>query len=166
MCAIVDASVCGEIFGEDRNDASRYFFNWLTAGKGRLVIGGQLKAELRHHKLDEWLKEVLRAGRAFDQPTERVEAETRALRHDGRCRSNDPHVLALARISGGRLLYTNDHRLQEDFANPGILPGQTQGKIYTTVAGRRQPRDQHGGRLRPAHRQLLRRQDLCPRMAG
>ena len=40
MCAIVDANVCGEVFGENRNEASRYFFEWLTNGQGRLVMGG------------------------------------------------------------------------------------------------------------------------------
>lgn len=166
MCAIVDANVCGEIFGENRNEASGHFFNWLTNGQGRLVMGGQLKAELRHRGLDEWLREALRAGRVFDQPAARIDEETLAIQRDGQCRSNDPHVLALARISGARLLYTNDYTLQADFADPGIVPGEERGRIYTTVAGRRQPRDQQGGRLRRTHRGLLRRRDLCPRIGG
>lgn len=166
MCAIVDASVCGEIFGENRNAASRYFLDWLTNGSGRLVMGGKLKAELLHRGLDEWLREALRAGRVFEQQDERINQETLAIQRDGQCRSDDPHVLALARISGARLLYTNDYALQEDFADPGILSGQERGRIYTTVAGRRQPRDQQGGRLRDTHRRLLRRRDLCPRVAA
>ena len=163
MCAIVDTNVCGEVFGENRNEAGRRFFDWLTAGHGRLVVGGRLKAELRHRGFDEWLREALRAGRVFDQPGGRIEEETRALERDRRCRSDDPHVLALARISGARLLYTNDSTLQEDFTDPALLPGQERGRIYTTVVGRRQPREQQRGRFRAAHRALLRRRDLCPR---
>lgn len=165
MCAIVDANVCGEVFGENRNQASRYFLEWLTNGSGRLVLGGKLKAELRHRGLDEWLREALRAGRVFEQPPARVDQETLAILRNRQCRCDDPHVLALARISGARLLYTNDYTLQEDFTDPRLLPGQAQGRIYTTVTGRRQPRDQEGGRLRPTHRTLLRRGDLCPRAA-
>ena len=37
------------------------------------------------------------------------------------CRSNDRHV-ALARVSGARLLLTDDGSLESDFKNAGLLP--------------------------------------------
>ena len=46
MCAIVDANVAGEVFGEGVSPAGRKFFNWLNGGSGRLVVGGKLLQEL------------------------------------------------------------------------------------------------------------------------
>ena len=163
MCAIVDTNVAGEIFGSNRNSASQRFFEWLSGGQGRLVIGGALKTELRHRRLEEWLNEAIQAGRVFEQPEDRVEAATRTLQRGGLCRSDDPHVIALAQVSGARLLYSNDYALQKDFTDVAILSGRDRGRVYTTVTGRRQPVAQQGGRLRPVHRQLLARRDLCRR---
>ena len=77
-------------------------------------------------------------------------------------RSNDTHVLALARVSGARLLFTNDDDLKRDFANPDIIPG-TPGQIYTTNRGRRvrSYARQEITRVTDTHRNLLRRNDLC-----
>ncbi len=46
MCAIVDANVVDEVFGEKRPPAGEKFFDWLTVGNGRLVVGGRLLEEL------------------------------------------------------------------------------------------------------------------------
>ena len=43
------------------------------------------------------------------------------------CRSDDPYIIALARISHTRLLFTNDAALQRDFKK---IVGE--GIIYTT----------------------------------
>ena len=80
-----------------------------------------------------------------------VDVETDAIRSQGICRSDDEHVLALARVSGARLLFTNDRDLQEDFRNRQIIAG-TRGRIYTTV---------DYSDVRPTHRDLLNRSDLC-----
>ena len=40
-----------------------------------------------------------------------------ALTLSDSCRSNDPHVIALAQINGARLLYSNDEALQKDFGD-------------------------------------------------
>ncbi|MDE0306934.1 MAG: hypothetical protein OXI87_18940 [Albidovulum sp.] len=47
------------------------------------------------------------------------------------CESNDQHVLALARISGARLLYTNDQKLMDDFKNTELV-STPKGKVYRT----------------------------------
>ena len=69
----------------------------------------------------------------------------------GECASDDEHVIALARVSGARLLFTNDGDLQADFKNPGIINGP-RGVIYTTMLKQEVTR---------THRDLLRRSDLC-----
>ena len=73
------------------------------------------------------------------------------LHDDGACQSNDLHVLALAQVSGARLLYSNDLTLHQDFGNGDLINGP-RGKIYSTRAG---------GQIQDSHRRLLRRNDLC-----
>ena len=65
-------------------------------------------------------------------------------------RSNDVHVVALALASGARLLYTDDARLQRDFADPAVIPGVV-GRIYTS---------RPDGHFTAEHRKLL-DADLC-----
>ena len=78
----------------------------------------------------------------------KVEAATRELEAQQICRSNDAHVIALARVSGARLLFTNDRELQSDFKNRQILGGN----IYTTLRSEN---------VTSTHRRLLGRSDLC-----
>lgn len=60
----------------------------------------------------------------------------RALQGTGQLRSNDPHILALARASGARLLYTADKDLIADFKNPRIV-SRPRGKVYSGAANAR-----------------------------
>ena len=74
----------------------------------------------------------------------------------------DVHVLALARVSGARLLFTNGGALKQDFMNPDIIPGAS-GRIYSTNRGRHTRRyaTQETRNVTKAHRALLNRTDLC-----
>ena len=67
------------------------------------------------------------------------------------CRSNDTHVVALAKQSGSGLLFTNDIELQRDFKNPKII-NSPRGVIYTTRRGRE---------ASDVHRRMLARRNLC-----
>ena len=151
MCAIVDANVAGEVFGDNPSQAGQFFLDWLNT-KGRLVVGGDLTRELTTHQhFVRWLRTAIRIGRAAEIPDVPVGTEAGGLRDGGSCKSNDWHILGLARVSGARLLFTNDQNLQDDFRNPQIVGG-VRGRIFTTV----QRKD-----VRPSHRNLLRRTDLC-----
>lgn len=47
MCAIIDANVCAEVFGDGRTPRGQILYEWLTRGRtGRLVVGGKLLREL------------------------------------------------------------------------------------------------------------------------
>ena len=154
MCAIVDANVGHEVFAEEsQSEAGRYFYDWLLKRNGGiLVVGGDVLRELEPSAdFQRAFGERLQAGRARRIPDDIVDAETEALRSQGVCRSNDEHVLALARVSGARLLFTNDRALQDDFRDRSIVGG-TRGRVYTT----RERSD-----VRTAHRNLLNRADLC-----
>ena len=152
MCAIVDNSARDEVFGDARSAAGQYFFDWLQRG-GRLVIGGRLTDELKgSYKFNIWLKDALPAGRVRVVPRSLVDAEEKGLEQAKNFRSDDPHVLALAIVSGARLLYSNDRDLQKDFKNPAIFGHSGFGTIYTSVDYKD---------IRRVHKHLLRHTDIC-----
>ncbi len=72
-----------------------------------------------------------------------VNTETLSVLSDGVCRSNDPHVIALAKISGTRLLYTNDDDLEGDFKR--LI---RKGIVFTTKQDQRR-------QITQEHRSLL-----------
>ena len=158
MCAIVDANVRDQVFGGGQTDAGKYFLDWLLRpGGGRLALGGKLRNELsdngRNLRFMDTYRQLRLDGRVREIPDGQVDAETSALQSRQICRSNDLHVLALARLSGARLLFANDRRLQEDFKNSRIV-NNPRGKVYTTSMRSSVTR---------VHRQLLARADLCAR---
>lgn len=66
--------------------------------------------------------------------------------------SNDPHVIALADVSGARILYSNDENLRDDFRN-SVLVSSPRGKLYPTGESAKAER---------RRRRLLNATDLCP----
>ena len=152
MCAILDASVVHKVFGDNLSEAGRKFFEWLNTGKGKLVVGGRLLQELeKTYASREWLKQALLAGRAVRFDDHRIGSETGAFKRAGSCRSNDRHVIALARISGVRFLYSDDQALQQDFKNPALIDNP-RGTVYSTLKS---------DEFTLAHRRLLGRRDIC-----
>ena len=99
-----------------------------------------------------WFQQAVQAGIVRRVDDDEVDKQAEQLSQQNVCKSNDVHVLALARISGARLLFTNDRALQIDFGNSDIIYGNARGRIYTT---RRTKSVTH------VHRDLLRRRDLC-----
>jgi predicted nucleic acid-binding protein len=69
------------------------------------------------------------AGLALEVCTERIGQEERQVNAIEGRKSDDAHVLALARASGARVLCTHDEDLQADFKNLEIVP-RPKGKIY------------------------------------
>jgi len=152
MCAILDTSVVHKVFGDNLSEAGRKFFEWLNSGKGKLVVGGRLLQELeRTYAFREWLQQALLAGRAVRSDDRRIGSETGALKRTGSCRSNDRHVIALARISGVRFLYSDDQALQQDFKNPALIDNP-RGTVYSTLKS---------DEFTLAHQRLLGRKKIC-----
>ena len=154
MCAIIDNNVRHEVFGSEdvQTEAGKHFLDWLNARKGKLVVGGKLLEELSEYSgFRNWLGQALLSGSAIRLPNSAVDAATSVLQANSICLSNDAHVLALARISGARLLFTNDQALQKDFTNPAIVSGP-RGRVFTTRVRQN---------FSSTHRSLLSRTDLC-----
>ena len=158
MCAIVDASVIGEVFGRarSRTPAAQKFFEWLNAGTGKLVIGGKLRRELESSTaFREWAQTATLAGKVISENDDAVNAKASQLTGLIHIR-DDPHVVALAQISGARLLYSNDRALIRHFQDERFI-SCPQGIIYTTLELQSLPR----GEFTSKHRNILLRSDLC-----
>lgn len=155
MCAIVDANVTFEVFGKKQTEAGKKFREWLDGDRGKLVVGGRNLTELAHNgNFRRWFQEARRlTGRVQQIGRAQIEVQEDDLRRRGLFKSNDEHVLALALVSGARLLYSDDGDLNDDFLNPGIIPSPG-GRVYTTP-------ESESGSFTPGHRELLETKNLC-----
>lgn len=148
MCAIIDANVVHEVFGQNKSPAGEGFFNWLDK-RGRLMIGGDLTGELfQARNLREWAAEAQRRGTLISVDNDKVIARTNELKMQQKCGSDDPHIIALAQVSGARLLYSNDRKLRDDFKNSALI--NPPGKIYSTLRSKK---------FSTPHKELLRTND-------
>ncbi len=155
MCAIVDTSVANEVFSINPPEAGLKFAQWVSTGKGKLVVTGKLLDELNKTLAGNWIQQAFMAGSIKNVGESDVEARTKKLQTMRVCKSDDPHVIALAQVSGARLLYSNDRKLQDDFKDKNLID-QPRGKVYSTDEGKNPKKE-----FRPVHRRLLGKKDLC-----
>ena len=150
MCAIVDANVAHEVFGAKRPEAGVKFFGWINADSGRLIVGGKLLEELK--KSSDGFRNLGQQLQLAGRMTivNKSEVNTRTDQLQKLCKSDDPHVIALAQVSGARLLYSNDRALQRDFKNRKLIDSP-KGRVYTTLKHKS---------FHDSHKDLLRK-DLC-----
>jgi len=130
VCVIIDNNVVGQLFGSGREHtkAEEKFYEYINNGKPKLVAGGRLKDELfRHNKFRKWFIEADRRGDVKIISRSKIKFEENNL--SNKCyRSNDLHVLAIALVSGARLLCTNDKKLIDDFKDNNLI-NKPSGKI-------------------------------------
>lgn len=134
MCAIVDINVVHQSRGKDRTEAGKFFFDWLL-NDGILVVGGskfesEIKNDSRFLRLVNERRQIGKVRQGIDK--DEVDVEHNRLIRRNICDSDDQHILALARVSDTRILFTNDDALQNDFRNPSII-NRPRGQIYTTA---------------------------------
>ena len=154
MCAILDASVVSEVFGADQPPAGKGFFDWINEGGGRLVVGGRLRGELQRGSdgYREWFDRAVQYGRIRIKNDCEVNARAVDLQAEVSLRSNDPHIIALAQLSGARLLYSNDSDLQRDFKDKSLIDNP-RGRVYSTLKNKEFTRSRE--------RQLVSQDKLC-----
>ena len=136
MCIIVDANKLGKFLADPPDEDALPIRNWLyrRGGAGTLVYstGGKFKNELGA-KARRRLADYAQAGKARLVPAHRFAEDEDMLQASSQLRSDDPHVLALARESGARLLYTGDQALMADFKNSRLIR-TPRGKVYSGAA--------------------------------
>jgi hypothetical protein len=130
MCVIIDANRAGIFFSAPVSDDYKPVVRWITERHGRLIYGGRLEEELqRLRDAVRTLRQWSLAGQAVRVEPSHLTAEEDQVRKSGLCRSNDSHVIALARFSGARVLCTDDRTLMRDFRNPSLIDNP-RGSIY------------------------------------
>lgn len=154
MCAILDASALSEVFRPSPGGAAEAFGKWIMHGRGSLVVGGKLLTELgKSLQFQTWYPTAVRSGRIVHVDDQKVNAAEEEIAAGGLCQSNDHHVIALAQVSGARLLFANDSDLQKDFKDQALI-NRPRGKVYST---------KEHPEFGPTHKRLLQRSTCMPR---
>jgi hypothetical protein len=131
LCVIIDASVAGLAFSVPPHADFAPVWHWIKNRGGKLVIAGRLSNELSGAR--RLISQLWKAGLALGPPKEEVDKEEQVVRKSAMCRSNDSHIIALARVSGARVLCTNDGDLEADFKNRELVPNP-RGGIYKNAS--------------------------------
>lgn len=162
MCVIIDVNILSDVFGENRSEAGAKLFEWIDDPRkgGHLVLGGtKLRAECMHvSAFSAWWRRATFSGVATEIKAKVIDDLEKDLIAEDSCSSDDEHIVALAKVSGARLLYSNDAALVDDFRNKGKTPNllpSPRGKSYPSSDP---PRDQ---RFSNDHKKLLENRNLC-----
>lgn len=133
MCLIVDTNLASLVFCKEPQNDFRPIIDWLLSShqdpqkNGKLVVGGHLATEInRLNDARIFIRQLSQAGRARIIPKEITDEEAKKF---GNYKSDDPHVIALARVSGARILCSHDKDLHKDFRNTKLI-NNPKGHIY------------------------------------
>lgn len=132
MCIIVDANAAHEMASSPVHVDGRPVLRWLVSRRGKLALGGRLSVELERTPLRGLLVELARFGGTQVYRAETLKWAETQLRNEDLCKSNDLHVIALAIVSGARLLYSRDRRLQADFRSSRVV-NNPRGHVYSSA---------------------------------
>lgn len=130
MCLIVDSNSVCAVFLKTKPKFEE-LRRAVEAKRAKIIYGGKLTHEYRQvYSFWRLLIALDRQGSARQVDNDQVDRETARLMATGGCKSNDPHVIALARVGGARLICSEDRKLQKDVRNPNLL-SKPRGNIYT-----------------------------------
>ena len=139
MCLIVDVNIAHKVLiSKDDPDFLPVREALFTTKKppATLVYGGKLYIENTNRECRLAILELNRAGRTRSVSNVKIEAEIVKLEELCRCRSNDIHILALARVANVRLLCSQDEALSTDFTSKEIID-KPRGNVYRKASHRR-----------------------------
>lgn len=133
MPFIIDNNVVQRILCDKSDPKFCKLSRCLFEGKPFGVVffyGGKLAEEYcRNKTVLRLLVQLDRAGRARRIDSSLIEYELKGIAQQ-KIKSDDEHVLALARASGARVLCSEDGDLISDFKNLSIIP-RPKGKVYS-----------------------------------
>lgn len=129
MCVIIDANVAAGVFAKPTNPDFKPLIDWIVQKDGKMVFGGTKNTtELnRVASASKRIREWARSGKAIQCRASEVDQESERVK--AHCLSDDPHVIALARLTRARTLCSCDQRLHTDFKNLALVP-PPKGIIY------------------------------------
>ena len=140
MCLIVDANMAGKIFcASPGPDAEPVLDAWIKH-RAFLVAGGKLSTEYAKLSFAQrrFILELQRQGKMRTQNEQALRIAENHFKRQALV-SNDPHILALAHVSGARVLCSHDQKLHQDFTNRRLL--QPPGRVYQVRKHRHLLRD-------------------------
>lgn len=130
MSLIIDANCAVAAFSEPASTDFAPLIRALTEGRATLVVGGRLRQEYsRLGQVARMFRILNQAGRALSIADHEVDTEEAKVLAAFQLASDDPHILALARVSRARLLCSKDQALHADFTNPKII-NKPRGSVY------------------------------------
>ena len=138
VCLIVDSCVVAQVINAEPDTDYFPVLQWLLSRTvtGKIVMGGGLGREATFQPgthASRFLRQLRQAGRLRRISDDEVDQDERIVIRLGICRSNDTHVIALARVSGARVLCTNDGNLMQDMANRALV-SRPRGKTYRNTS--------------------------------
>lgn len=141
MCLILDANKYSDFLNPNNQDM-KPVRDWVENLRGKIAYAPtqKMESELNEHKkMRKKFDDFRQAGRIKLFSKDKVQSAMKNLQN---LKSDDPHIIALAQVSGVKLLVSGDTNLHKDFSNRNLIK---KGSIYQTKE----------------HKHLLKR-DLCP----
>lgn len=135
MCLIIDANCAVETLCIKPNANFAPVQEAIIKKKAVMVLGGgKLRAEYKKlASVWRFIVQLDRAGKAVVYPDSDVDKVQKKLEASGLLQSDDPHIIALAQVSGARLLCSKDQNLHKDFRSPKLID-KPRGQIYQCAA--------------------------------
>ena len=125
MCILLDANVLSDYLKKTRDMVP--VREWVDKKGGKIAYSptDDLRRELKHnHQMREKFKGYMREGKLKVIDKKAVLREQKRIQRKHDLTSNDPHILALAKIGHVQVLVSQDQKLGNDFSS---ICG---GKIY------------------------------------
>ena len=127
MCIIIDANKCDELVKEDSD--LQPVKNWIEKKNGKIVFVPKHPIFIKElegcsDKFRRLLEYYRQNGLVTNIDAKKVETKRKTLKN---LQSNDDHIIALALVSGAKILVSGDKNLHEDFKNKENGVG---GKVY------------------------------------
>lgn len=124
---IIDANQMGLFVSSDGRIME--LLEALDEGKIVAAIGGSklLSEYEKNHGFYDYIVELRRAGKIYNGDDAAIDELEETL--SGLIESDDPHIIAVARNTGARLLCSDDITLHRDFTNKRFLD-KPRGKVW------------------------------------
>ena len=120
MCVIIDVNFLNDYY---KPDVGHPIFKAVDVGRIKGIVGGEQMREITGEAKREWLEVGIDSGKLRQVDEAEIHPHAEGVNQTG-LTSNDPHILALAKASGAKLLATLDEDLMEDFKNKAIIGGK------------------------------------------
>jgi hypothetical protein len=134
VCVIVDNDVVSRVLLHSDDSDYRVMHRALFGRRrpyARIVYGGKLAREYaKSEKIRRAIAVLDRAARARVVSDDAIAHQAQWAEASGFVRSNDAHVIGLARASGARILCSEDALLRDDFRDRRLVPAP-RGRIFS-----------------------------------